>query len=174
VPSAQAADVLIIFKKGEKGMEYENKYGSKGATGAALGLAIAGTTLGVLGNRGGLGNVLGGLGGNVCNEDHCINRYEFGLQQEIAAKDSKIALLESNIFVDSKLADVYEKLNSNYEKLNTKIGCLEAQQAVVNAQITANISCLQSSVMALQGLTKTIIPITNICPEPAVATTTTP
>jgi uncharacterized coiled-coil protein SlyX len=52
-----------------------------------------------------------------------------------------------------------------------------AQQAVTNAQIGANISCTQQSLANLadkvDGFTKTIIPITNICPQPAVATTTT-
>jgi hypothetical protein len=84
------------------------------------------------------------------------------MQQEIASKDSRIALLESNIYVDSKIADVYERLN-------TKIGGIEAQicqQAVVNAQVTANLSCLQNTVATLSGLTKTVIPIDNVCPEP--------
>lgn len=139
-------------------MELENKYASKGVAGSALGLAIGGLSLGLL--NGGLGELLGN--GNGCSEDHYVNRYELGLQQELSAKDSKIGLLESNIYTDSKIADVYERLNQ-------KIGCLEGQianQAVVNAQITANIACMQGTISTLQGLTKTIIPITNVCPEP--------
>jgi hypothetical protein len=91
------------------------------------------------------------------------------MQQELAAKDSKIALLESNIYVDSKIADVYERLN-------TKIGGLEAQicqQGIINAQVAANLGCMQNSISALNNLTKVVIPITSICPEPAVATPTT-
>lgn len=141
-------------------MEMENRYASKGVGGTGLGLGIAGTALGLLG-----GNGLNGLLGNGncgCSEDHYVNRYELGLQQELSAKDSKISLLESNIYVDSKIADVYERLN-------TKIGCIEnqlAQQAVVNAQVTANISCMQSAISTLQGLTKTVVPIDNVCPAP--------
>lgn len=144
-------------------MEYENKYASKGVAGSGLGLGIAGTALGVL--NGGLGNILGGVGcgANVmCSDNQHVNRYEMHLQNELAAKDSRIALLESNIYVDSKIADVYERLN-------TKIGGIEAQicqQNVVNAQIGANISCMQTAISALQGLTKTIIPIDNVCPAP--------
>lgn len=41
-----------------------------------------------------------------------------------------------------------------------------SQQAVVNAQVTANLSCLQNQVAALSAMTKTVIPITNVCPEP--------
>ena len=39
-------------------------------------------------------------------------------------------------------------------------------QSVVNANITANISCMQNAIAALNGLTKTVIPIGNVCPEP--------
>lgn len=141
-------------------MEMENRYSSNGKGNLGVTLGAIGTGLGVL--SGGLGN-LGLFGGNNhCSEDHCVNRYELAMQQEIAAKDSKISLLESNIYVDSKIADVYERLN-------TKIGGLEAQicqQAVVNAQVAANISCMQNSIAVLNGLTKTVIPINSICPEP--------
>jgi hypothetical protein len=141
-------------------MDVENRYASKGIAGSGLGLGIAGTALGLLSN-GGIGNILGN-GNCGCSEDHYVNRYELGLQQELAAKDSKISLLESNIYVDSKIADVYERLN-------TKIGGLESQicqQAVINSQVTANISCMQNSINTLMGLTKTIIPIGNVCPTP--------
>ena len=140
-------------------MEYENKYASKGVAGAGLGLGIAGTALGL----GVLNGGVGGLFGNArttCNEDHCVNRYEFGLQQEIAAKDAKIGLLESNIYTDAKIADVYERLNA-------KIGVLEAanaQQAVYNATNTAVIGCIQNQVNTLMSLTKVVVPNTSICP----------
>ena len=144
-------------------MEYENKHegASKGVAGAGLGLGIAGTALGIM--AGGLGNT-GLFGANnaraTCSEDHCVNRYELGLQNEIAAKDSKIALLESNIYVDGKIADVYERLN-------TKIGILEAQmsdQRVYNATNTAAITCIQGQVAQLASLTKLVIPNTSVCP----------
>lgn len=139
-------------------MEYENKYASKGVAGSGLGLGIAGTALGLLGN-----GALGGLfsGNNcACSDDHYVNRYELGLQQELAAKDSKIGLLESNIYTDSKIADVYERLN-------TKIGGLEAQicqQNVYNATNTATLNCMSGQIAQLMSLTKTVIPNTNVCP----------
>ena len=153
-------------------MEYENKHegASKGVAGAGLGLGIAGTALGVL--AGGL-NGTGGLLGNAraaCSEDHCVNRYEFGLQQEIAAKDSKIALLESNIYVDSKIADVYERLN-------TKIGIIESQMAdqrVYNATLNGTVGCIQGQIAQLASLTKLVIPNASICPGWTTTTTTTP
>ena len=143
-------------------MDFSKEYASRGTANTALGFGIAGTALNLLG--GGLGN-LGGIfgGGNaVCNENMPVNRYELGLQKELVAKDSKIALLESNIYTDGKIADVYERLNA-------KISCIEgqmAQQAVYNATNTATIGCLSSQVNALLALTKTVIPAANICPAP--------
>ena len=57
----------IIKSKGEKTMEMENKYASKGVAGAGLGLGIAGTALGLLMNGNGLGGILG-----------CGNKQNFG------------------------------------------------------------------------------------------------
>lgn len=145
-------------------MEYENHYASKGVAGTGLGLGIAGTALGLMaGGLNGNGfNLFGNTTRCACSEDHLVNRYEMGLHQELAAKDGKISLLESNIYTDAKIADVYERLN-------TKIGGIEAQicqQNVVNAQVTANLSCMQANIATLMGLTKTVIPITSVCPEP--------
>lgn len=155
-------------------MEYENKYASKGLGGTALGLSIGALAGGVL--SGNFGNILGGGNGNgncTCNEDHTVNRYELGLQQEIAAKDTRISLLESNIYVDSKIADVYERLNG---RINVVEGQL-ADQRVFNATNTAVLNCVNSQVAALMALTKTVIPNTSICPgwgDVTVAPATTP
>ena len=142
-------------------MEHENHYASKGVAGAGLGLGIAGTALGLMAGGGGLGNLFGNANCG-CNEDHIVNRYELGMQQELAAKDTKIALLESNIYVDTKIADVYERLNN-------KIGLVEAelcQQRVYNATNTSAIACINGQIATLMALTKTVIPSDNICPQP--------
>ena len=138
-------------------MEYENKYASRGVGGTALGLSIG--ALGVEALRGGFGGLFGGNAVG-CSEDHMVNRYELALQQEIAAKDSKIGLLESNVYTDSKIADVYERLNN-------KIGFLENQmceQRVYNATNTAAISCIQGQIAQLASLTKVVVPNSSICP----------
>lgn len=148
-------------------MEYENKYASKGVAGTALGIAIGAGALSLM-NNGGLGGIFGTNGKCGCSEDHTVNRYELGLQQALAAKDSRISLLESNIYVDTKIADVYERLNA-------KIGGVEAQiaaQAVYNATNTATINCISGQVAQLMALTKLVVPIASICPTPAVATPT--
>lgn len=140
-------------------MEFENRYASKGVAGAGLGLGIAGTALGLL-NGNGIGGILGG--GNNCNcfENQMINRYELGLQQEIAAKDSRIGLLESNIYTDSKIADVYERLNNKISVVESQI----CQQNVYNATNTATINCISGQVAQLMSLTKLIVPNSSICP----------
>lgn len=76
----------------------------------------------------GRGGVLGGGWSGGSPADSPVSRYEAAMQHEIASKDSKIALLEANIFTDTKIADVFEKLSS-------RIGAAEAvlaQQAVQN------------------------------------------
>lgn len=158
----------------------EMEYANKGVAGAGLGLGIAGTALGLMaGGLNGTGLFNTGCARNVsgcgCSEDHVVNRYELGLQQELAAKDSKISLLESNIYVDGKIADVYERLN-------TKIGVIEHElcdQRVYNATNTAALNCLGGQVAQLMALTQLKIPNTSVCPgwgnvtvTPAAAPTT--
>lgn len=145
----------------------ETNFASKGVAGAGLGLGIAGTALAVM--SGGLNNIGIGVGRTACPEDHVVNRYEAALQGRLAELETRNKLLEANIYSDSKIADVYERLNA-------KIGVVEAQvnaQAVYNATNTATLNCLNGQVAQLMALTKTVIPIANICPTPAVATTTT-
>lgn len=143
------------------------------------GIAVGGLTTGIIGsalgllNGGNLGGILGG-GSNRCNEDHYVDRYEMSLQNQLAAKDGRISLLESNIYTDSKIADVYERLN-------TKIAAVESQictQAVYNATNTAAMNCMQGQIATLMALTKTVVPNSSICPgwgnvTVAPATTTT-
>lgn len=144
-----------------------NNYASKGVAGTGLGLGIAGTALGVLNGMGGCGgNLLGGLfgghGGCGCSENTAVNRYELGLEQSNAAKDSRIALLESTIHTNDKILEVYGYIDGRLRNIEGQI----AQQAVVNAQVAANISCMQGNIATLMSLTKTVVPIGNICPEP--------
>lgn len=53
----------------------------------------------------------------ACSEDHCITRHEFGLEKELAAKDSKIALLESTIFTDKKSLELYQHIDGQLKEV---------------------------------------------------------
>lgn len=115
------------------------------------------------------GNFLGGLfggGNNRCEKTPsettpAVNRYELALQNRISELESEVKFRDSTIYTDSKIADTYERLNTKISLLESQI----SQQSVVNAQITANISCMSGQIAQLMGLTKTIIPIGNICPS---------
>lgn len=119
------------------------------------------------------GNILGGLGCNRNGYSSCdtpVSRYEAGMMQELAAKDGKIALLESNIYTDSKIADVYERLITRINADKDAQNAVNMQQVAYNATNTAAINCIQGQIAQLFGLTKLVVPATNICPQPTTTT----
>ena len=160
-----------------KGMDGQEHNVASAATGnAALTTGIIGTALGVLNGGNGSGLLGGLLGGNNncgCNENMLVNRYELAMQQQLAAKDAKIGLLESNIYTDQKIADVYERLNTKIAANKEAQDAVNLQQAVYNGTNTAALGCLQGQVAQLYSLTKLIVPFSSICPTPEAATTQT-
>lgn len=123
---------------------------------------IAGTALGLL--NGGVGNLLGGWGncGNGWNNGCGVSHYELTQESKIGELQAAVALRDANVYNDQKLLDLYKYVDGRFRDVEHHIG----QQAVVNAQITANLSCMQNTINTLSGLTKTVIPIASICPEP--------
>ena len=137
------------------------EFASKGVAGSGLGLGIAGTALGLL--NGGLGNILGtGYNNCGCNENMLVNRYELAQENKIAKLESEIALRDANIYNDQKSLELYKYFDGEIKRIDRTL----CEQAVYNATQTGAISCIQGQVAALQGLTKTIVPITNVCPQP--------
>ena len=142
----------------------EMNFASKGVAGAGLGLGIAGTALGVLnGGNGILGGLFGGHCG--CSENVGVNRYEIAQQNEITNKDMEIAYLKSRDAAKTDSLELYKYVDGRLRGIESQI----CNQAVINAQVTANLACQQAAITALQGLTKTVIPIGNVCPEPMPA-----
>ena len=146
--------------------------------------ANAALTTGIIGTAGVGLNLLGNLlginpavnAGAVSSDNMCVNRYELNLARELDAEKAKTALLESNIYTDSKILDVYAKLES---KINANRDAI-AQQAVYNATVNSTIGCIQGQIAQLYNLTKLVVPNTSICPgwgnvtiTPATAPTTT-
>ena len=81
---------------------------------------------------------------------------------EIAELRTEKKLLESNIYSDNKSLEMYKYVDGKFANIEAQL----CQQNVVNTQVAANLSCLTNTVNMLSGLTKTIIPIDNICPPP--------
>jgi hypothetical protein len=122
--------------------EFENKYGSKGATGAGLGLGIAGTALGVL--NGGLGGLLGGWNNGCCSESMPVNRYELGLEQTIGKLQADVALRDANIFNDQKMLEMYKYVDGELKTIRASISA----QEVKNAQVEGAFAVLGEKISA--------------------------
>lgn len=162
------------------------EFASKGVAGAGLGLGIAGTALGLM--NGGFG-LLGGCnsgwnGGGCCSENTPVNRYELNLSQALASKDTRIGLLESQVYVDQKLTDVVKDYTGQINALAAEVRAnkdnqtdINREQAVYNGVNTATISCLKGQIDCLMGLTKLVEPNTSVCPgwgNVTIAPATTP
>ena len=153
------------------------EYASNGKGNLGVTLGAIGTGLSAL--NGGIGNLLGGCGprNGGDGEGHVVTRYEAGQAARIAELETEVKLRDANAYTDKKMLDLYQYVDGRLRGVEGQI----SQQAVVNAQITANISCMQGQINELAAMTKTVIPINNICPEPmarynswTAPTTTTP
>lgn len=152
------------------------------------------TVLGAIGTYGALnsgalngllGGVLGGNCGNGWNRNGCgcspvdvpITRYEAQMMQELAAKDGKIALLESTVYTDQKFAELYKSLKGDIDANKAAQDAVNLQQATFNAANTAAIGCMQGQIAQLYSLTKLVVPNASVCPgwgNVTVAPATTP
>ena len=96
-------------------------------------------------------NLLGGLWGNGWNNrngcmspaDMPVTRYEMAMQNELAAKDSKIALLEANTYQDQKSLELYKYVDAKFNSINEVL----AAQAVRNQAINDSIQSLDYKTM---------------------------
>lgn len=140
-------------------------------------LGILGTVLGGLGTlmAGGNGilNLSGGNGNprgcpNANDSNTFVSKAELQMTQQIAAKDSEIALLKSEQNTEIKIADVYERLSTKINQNQREQDAWNTQQAVNNAAIAANVAANASSIAALQNccgqITKMVVPNSAICP----------
>lgn len=137
---------------------------SAGVGGAGLGLGIAGTALGLLNGNG--GNILGGLfgGGNNCN-----------------ALMSELAKEKAERFAEKTGSEIYNAMFSQYKELaqattniDKRVAALEVaaplREQLVNQRIDCCCNSMNAGLAALQAtvanITKTIVPITSVCPQP--------
>lgn len=145
-------------------MDYENRFGSKGATGAALGTGIAGLSLGVinaLGNGGLLNGLLGGTccGGaargcgavqTICSDDMPVTRYDAQKDAKIAELESKMALRDANTFTDQKFADLNDRYNERFRTIEQELARNAVKQQATDDSIllvNERLECAKSNLM---------------------------
>lgn len=106
---------------------------SSGTAKTALGLGIAGTTLGVLNSGGGLlGCLFGGNGmcanaAGVCSDNVLVNRYEAAQSAKIAELETQVALRDANTFTDKKILEVYKDYNARFNAIEKQLAAQEVQ-----------------------------------------------
>ncbi len=143
------------------------EYASNGKGNLGVTLGAIGTGLGVLGNSNGnglLGGILGNGWGNngnngwngwgpgfapyggFCGENTLVNRYEMGLSDAVASKDSEIALLKSNIYQDQKTLELYRYVDGKLEGINAAL----AAQAVQNARTEDGFAMVRQDICAAE------------------------
>lgn len=152
--------------KGADGHEYDVTGQGQGTYNTVAGSAGLASFLGF-----NAGNLFNGWGNN-CNRNGCgcngvdvpITRYEATMLQELGAKDSKIALLESTIYTDKRFDEIQEKLMNRIDAVKAAQDAVNLQQATYNAANTAAIGCMQSQIAQLYGITKLVVPNTSVCP----------
>jgi hypothetical protein len=134
------------------------------------GIATGGLTTGIIGTALGAMNsgLIPGLFGGGCynNGNSCgsqmVNRYEAAQSARIAELETEVKLRDANTYTLTEMGKLRDYVDRRLDCVNAQLN----QQAVINAQVAANLSCLQGTVSTLSGMTKTVIPIANICPEP--------
>lgn len=174
-------------------MEVKTESGStfNAAGSGTTALGIVGTVLGglatVMSGNGllGIGANAGGTRGmpNANDSNTFVSKAELEMTQELAKKDSEIALLKSEQNTEIKIADVYDRLISKINQNQKEQADWNAQQSVNNATISAAIATNAQSIASLQNccsqITKLVIPNSAVCPgwgnvtvTPATASTT--
>lgn len=141
------------------------EYASKGVANAGLGFGIAGTVGTVVSLLGG-GALLNSLNpryaDGCCSENHVVTRYDAEKSARIAQLEGELANKNAEIYTDKKSLELYQYIDNRLRGVEGQL----AQQAVYNATNNGLIGCLQNQVAALQGMTKTVIPDSSICPPP--------
>lgn len=141
-------------------------YASKGL---ANGVGIPALVLGSLGflQSGGLGNGL--FGNNTAGVT--------ALSAALSQKDGEIAKLSAEKYTDNKIGETYIALNNQINNVAKDLAALSLNNERRISTIEGQVSCLaQATNTAIAGInntlgtiTKTVIPIGAVCPEPMVA-----
>ena len=157
----------------------DNPTPATGIVGTVLGATALAGVAGLLNGNG----ISGILGGRQAATVEYATKSDLQYAQELAKKDSEIALLRSEQNTEVKIADVYERVMTRVNSDQRAQATWNAQQSVNNAQMSAAIAANAQSIAALQNccsnITKIVVPNTSVCPgwgnvtiTPAASTTT--
>ena len=137
--------------KGQNGDEQNVTSQSQGTINTVL------ASIGALGALTMGGGLLGRATGNTSNNrgesdgDRPVTRYEMALMMENARKDTEISALKERISANDRMNEIVRRQDE-----------INANQMVYNATANGIIAGLQAQVLQLQGLTKNVIPSTNV------------
>lgn len=128
------------------------------------------------------GNLFGGCGNGwnrngvngpvdvITSEDKPVSRYEAGMMDKLAAKDSEIALLKSHTYTDQKIVDATAYLMGKIGEVRDEVRAnkdaqqaINMEQAVYNGTNTATIGCLKQQIAQLQTLSELVVPSRRVC-----------
>ena len=112
----------------------------------------------------------------TCSESQYVNRYEMTMQQELAAKDAKLALWEAKDEINNKMIDLTKYIDGKVEALDGKFqaykdaqAAKEIEQASLNATQASAISCMKQQIAQINAdysnLTKNYVPSYNVCQQ---------
>ena len=129
------------------------EYASNGKANAALTTGIIGTAgfgAQLLGNL--LGGGWGGWGANpaaaaamaagACSDNTPVTRYELDREQQLAAKDSEIALLKANTYNDKKALELYAYIDGQLKDVREAL----CKQAVHNQRTEDSFTLVKQDV----------------------------
>ena len=129
------------------------EYASNGKANAALTTGIIGTAgfgAQLLGNL--LGGGWGGWGANpaaaaamaagACSENMPVSRYDLEREQQLAAKDSEIALLKANTYNDGKMLEMYGYIDGQLKGIREEL----CKQAVHNQRTEDSFTLVKQDV----------------------------
>ena len=89
-------------------------------------------------------------------------------ESKIAELQSQIALRDANTYNDQKLLEVYKYFDGELKEIRKENCDKWANQGIINAKFESAIDVLGSQVSSIStmvsGLTKTVIPNSNVCP----------
>lgn len=139
---------------------------SAGVGGSALGVGIGGLALGLLNSANNGNGVLGGLfgGGNNCNT----------LMSELAREKAERFAEKTGSEIYNAMFSQYKELAQATTNIDKRVSALEVagplREQLLNQRIDCCCNSMSAGLAALQNtvanITKTIVPITSVCPQP--------